>query len=521
MEKPEIQEMLEGMLSDEQASEVLHRMSVSPERLTEFREHMALREAMAQDARGEGLTEEEDDNLWAAVLGATGGLVTGGAASSAGLWSWVGRAGAFIATGLAGFFIGTAVSNNDAAETTDNEPIAAVEAPAAGTPAAAATDQPSNQNSSSAAADRVDTVYLTEYITRTVPKVVYRDRIVERIVEVPAEQPTLAAIERSTESSVENQVPASSTSDANASQEPSTQNRNGVDFSYLRNDGGEGNPQSNRTDRSGATDHPLVPIEMITPQEVAVSDPEGAIGVTTTASAPERAHEHDRRKDPNAILKDDGSESDAEGRSPSSSEDADLTDAPSLSLMKDGFDIGYAERLGMVTPAPEVQGASDPAFSARSLDLTYRLSEGRVGVGLRFSYGTFSEVSHTSAINFDLGLSDTIYVQSLASSPEAKAQFVVNYRLPLFTERFAIGVEANAGLSSTRLLAGGEVSAIYLINDWLGAQVGAGYGHYWYTTQKERELLIDLHENTGIAAGLPIDLQGSMIEGRYGLFFRF
>ena len=40
MEKPEIQELLEGMLNDEQTAEVLHRMSVSPEKLTEFRQHI-------------------------------------------------------------------------------------------------------------------------------------------------------------------------------------------------------------------------------------------------------------------------------------------------------------------------------------------------------------------------------------------------------------------------------------------------------------------------------------------------
>ena len=51
MEKPEIQELLEGMLNDEQTAEVLHRMSVSPEKLTEFRQHMALRGEMARDAR--------------------------------------------------------------------------------------------------------------------------------------------------------------------------------------------------------------------------------------------------------------------------------------------------------------------------------------------------------------------------------------------------------------------------------------------------------------------------------------
>lgn len=496
MEKPEIQEMLEGMLSDEQASEVLHRMSVSPERLTEFREHMALREAMAQDARGEGLTEEEDDSLWAAVLGATGGLVTGGAVGSAGLWSWVGRAGAFLATGIAGFFIGTAVNNGDA-EPTTTEPIPVAAAQVATEP----VENLARSNAGIATADRVDTVYLTEVVTRTVPKIIYRDRSVDRIVERTVTPDAIAATETTSQSNTTSAAELESTS--NQLSEP--------DFSYLT---------VNQQNRRNATT-PFVPVDMVAENKVVLFDSKridpSPLAVADTTSTAERSL---NGSNPNDILKSDG-ESDAEGRSPNSSKDADLTEAPTLSLMKDGFDIAYAERLGLVTPAPDVLGESDPSFSSRSVDLTYRLLEGRAGVGLRFSYGTFSEVSHTSVINFDLGLSDTIYVQSLTNSPEAKAQFVLNYRIPLFTERLALGLEANAGLSSTRLLAGGEISMVYLINDWLGAQIGAGYGRYWYTTQKERDLLQDAHENTGVAAGLPIDLQGTMVEGRYGLFFRF
>ncbi len=498
MEKPEIQEMLDGMLSDEQASEVLHRMSVSPERLTEFREHMALREAMAQDARGEGLTEEEDDNLWAAVLGATGGLVTGGAAGSAGLWSWIGRAGAFLATGIAGFFIGTAIDNGDAeGGTTEPIPVAAAQAESEPVESLSSFYANANRGAAAAVASRVDTVYLTEVVTRTVPKIVYRDRIVERPVATPE---ALASTDNISSSEPEQ--------NSNKLSEP--------DFSYL------GSSDQNRTNATT----PFIPVDMLAENEVTIlsdqkNKAESTIAENTlTEITPLSTERELDGNDPNVILKDNG-KSDPEGRSPSSSKDADLTEPPALSLMEDGFDIGYAERLGLVTPAPDVPGESDPSFSSRSVDLTYRLSRGRLGVGLRFSYGTFSEVSHSSVINFDLGLSDTIYVQSLTNSPEAKAQFVLNYRIPLFSERLALGLEANAGLSSTRLLAGGEISAVYLINDWLGAQIGAGYGRYWYTTQKERDLLQDAHENTGVTAGLPIDLQGTMVEGRYGLFFRF
>ncbi len=210
-------------------------------------------------------------------------------------------------------------------------------------------------------------------------------------------------------------------------------------------------------------------------------------------------------------------------RSPETSleEDDALVEVPTLSLLKDGFEIGYAERIGRVAPAPIVLGESDPSFDARSLDLTWRSLGGRAGLGVRLSYGTFSEVGYSPTINYDLGLSDTIYVQSLENSNELNLHVLANYRIPLLgSEQLALGVEGSAGFSSTRFTVGGDLSMIYLINDWLGAQVGAGYGYYSYTTQKARELLIELHENAGIASGLPVDLQGTMFEGRYGLFFR-
>ena len=521
MERPEIQELIEGMLNNEQTSEVLHRMSVSPERLAEFQEHLALRDAMARDARGEGLNEEEDDNLWAAVLGATGGLVTGGAAGSAGLWTWLGRAGAFLATGLAGFFIGNAVSGND--ENADQE-IATTESVVEAAPQSSAIEhrdlaagtfvEASSEQTTTLSASplRVDTVYQTRTIVKEVqvPQIVYLDRsdrdLASTVQATSTINPNLSTRE---DLAVESQDRTSHELEQNDLVSNAIPP---VDFSYIQN--GAASDQENNV-------HPFLPHDAMAYQPLAVTTK------LNDQRAPESRSDIAQTETMNTDLPenlDDLLDTDKlNERSPDASkeEDDELVTVPTLSLLEDGFEIGYAERIGRVAPAPIVLGESDPSFDARSLDLTWRSLGGRAGLGVRLSYGTFSEVGYSPTINYDLGLSDTIYVQSLENSNELNLHVLANYRIPLLgSEQLALGVEGSAGFSSTRFTVGGDLSVIYLINDWLGAQAGAGYGYYSYTTQKARELLIELHENAGIASGLPVDLQGTMFEGRYGLFFR-
>ena len=513
MEKPEIQELLEGMLNDEQTAEVLHRMSVSPEKLTEFRQHMALRGEMARDARGEGLTEEEDDRVWAAVLGATGGLVTGGTAVGSGVMSWLGRGAALLVTGIAGFFIGSAVSDGGNTPTSTGPATAAVEQNAGSDDAELPGESISaaTEAGGATATDRIDTVYLTRTVVE--PRVVYRDR--EKIVYREREGTDvngLAAVEK--ESRTDAAGPEQSTNRADASNATAS---NVPEFgSYVPS-----------TRHRAST--PFIPADLLgaDPVRVSVSSAEGGM-MNSSAAAHSQDAAHDRidgtndptsvasTTDPNRYLNNEK----AQERSPKG-ENAELVDVPTLSLMQNRIEIGYAERLGRVAPAPEVQGRSEPSFDARSIDITYRDFDGRMGVGVRLLYGAFSEINYERELNFDLGIVDTLYVQTLGSSDEFNAQVFFNYRIPLGSERLALGLEASSGLSSRRFTLGGDASVIYLITDWLGAQAGVGLGSYWYTTEGARASVLEENSNAGITRGLPDDVQGTMVEGRYGLFYRF
>ncbi|MGE3799590.1 MAG: hypothetical protein AB7H80_01070 [Candidatus Kapaibacterium sp.] len=477
MATQDIQEMLEGMLNDEQTAEVLHRLSVSPEKLTAFRQHMALRGVFEEDARAGELNDEEDDAVWAAVLGATGGLVTGGTAVGAS--GWLAKAAAFLVTGLAGFFIGTAVDGT-LFTSEDNSTVAENVTQVAEPESAAVTT--SSPEVLAAATPRIDTVIQTV--------VQYRDRI-EYV-----ERPTVAA---------SSAILANNTQPASPVLAASTPNN-------------ITEPVSPATDPS--TVESSSPVINISPDALAVlqqlNSPDIS-RVTTSASTdfPANNASSSQPADPNAELHN--------GRSTSSDSD----DPPSLdkssaavTLMQNGFEVGYNERLGRITALPRTQGESNPNYNGRAIDLTGRMLNGKVGVGARFIYGSFSTVTLTEEIQ-NIGFADTLLVPSLQSTSEFDVEVFANYRIPLFTERFALGLEGTLGLSSSRLRASGNVLATYLITNQVGVQGGVGYGLYRYTTQQIRESRLDQYENASITDDFIDFYEGTQVEGRYGLFFRF
>lgn len=188
--------------------------------------------------------------------------------------------------------------------------------------------------------------------------------------------------------------------------------------------------------------------------------------------------------------------------------------------MQNGFEVGYNERLGRITALPRTQGESNPNYNGRAIELTGRMLNGRVGLGARLIYGSFSTVTLTEEIQ-NIGFADTLLVPSLQSTSEFDMEVFANYRIPLFTERFALGLEGTLGLSSSRLRASGNVLATYLITNQVGVQGGVGYGLYRYTTQQIRESRLDQYENASITDDFIDFYEGTQIEGRYGLFFRF
>ncbi|MCB0713200.1 MAG: hypothetical protein KDD67_12790 [Ignavibacteriae bacterium] len=484
MATQDIQEMLEGMLNDEQTAEVLHRLSVSPEKLTAFRQHMALRGAFEEDARIGELNDEEDDAVWAAVLGATGGLVTGGTAVGAS--GWLAKAAAFLVTGLAGFFIGTAVDGT-LFTSEDNPAVSENVTQVDKSEAVTATMPSSSPEVLAAATPRVDTVIQTV--------VQYRDRIKYKYVERPsvAESSEILASEAQPTAAELPTAPSNKVESLSSTTDPSTSESSSPAIGISQ----EALAALQKLDSHDG-------VKVHTPITTPADDISPATNVPPTQST-----------DPNEVLRSERSTS-------SESDDPPSLDKSSsaITLMQNGFEVGYNERLGRITALPRTQGESNPNYNGRAIELTGRMLNGRVGLGARLIYGSFSTVTLTEEIQ-NIGFADTLLVPSLQSTSEFDMEVFANYRIPLFTERFALGLEGTLGLSSSRLRASGNVLATYLITNQVGVQGGVGYGLYRYTTQQIRESRLDQYENASITDDFIDFYEGTQIEGRYGLFFRF
>ena len=504
MATQDIQEMLEGMLNDEQTAEVLHRLSVSPEKLSAFRQHMALRGAFEQDARIDDLNDEEDDAVWAAVLGATGGLVTGGTAVGAS--SWLARGVAFLLTGLAGFFIGAGMdgtllnSDDNAALSPTGKEQVAENLAAKGDPGTPALQ-------SAPASVRVDTV-----VQRVVE---YRDRIQYKYIERPAPAADLA--EARSRTPEDRQKQSSLLGEAEAVDNGSTSNdlsSNNRAFSA------EGNTSTTSTETTP---------NLSAPAESSPSNQDGANQnlALSSSSPPENTpsvQQDSETSSPStsSIVLDPNTDI-LNNRSPSS----ETTEPPSpekesttLSLMQDGFEIGYSERLGRITALPFVQNEGGGNYGGHALELTARMLEGKVGLGTRLIYGSFSTVTLSEDVQ-NIGFADTVLVPSLESSPEFNVEVFANCRIPLFTKRMAVGVEWTFGLSSSRFKMSGDLLGTYLLTEQIGLQGGIGYGAYRYTTQQVRTSRLDAYENAAVSDKFVDLYEGTMLEGHYGLFFRF
>lgn len=496
--------MLEGLLNDEQTAEVLHRLSVSPEKLAAFRQHMALQGAFDRDSRTSEMTEEEDQAVWAALIGATGGVVTGGA--SAGASGWLGKAAAFIATGIAGFFIGTATDVDLSPGTASTPEIQQNTTQTAPAPVAAAAP----------GITRIDTVVKTV----VQPQIIYRDRIVYR--DKPAEQ-TLAAA---------NSAPANQ---ANTDPTlPSLKNGGAQSHNAAAVENAIAKPADEHFSSSVSSTQPkgLSAEE----QQVLASLSSGKANATTpaanTSSAakastvpPNAEQAFPTNLDPNAALHNQITPRDLEERSSKSAE-SDSPSAPknpasAVSFLKNGWEIAYNERIGRIAPAPAGLNEVDPSFGGRGIDLSYHLLDGRLGFGGRLIYGSFSRVTLEEEKWFALGEEETKFRPALGTEKGFGTELFINYRIPLFSQRLAIGTEIAMGAISTHSKVGGEISLLYLITNQLGAQVGAGYSRYFYNTTEIREEALNRFTNTGTTADLNNMYQGSMLEGRYGLFFRF
>ena len=494
--------MLEGMLNDEQTAEVLHRLSVSPEKLSAFRQHMALRGAFEADVREGELSAEEDDAVWAAVLGATGGLVTGGTAVGAS--GWLAKAAAFVVTGLAGFFIGTAVDGT--LLTSEDEPVLAenTQQVQAGSSDISPLQQtsPALQSIVQGTLPRVDTV------VQTVVK--YRDRVEYKYIERPAGDEGLQEI------AAENSTNTSSTTATRIPDNNGTDNE--TPTTTLPSSSGH-----NRYPNLGISRDALAALQGMNRNTAAAQENQIA---TDMAASEQTSPDPIRNTIPSAEKSPvDPNKELAIPTANRSSTDPDETlpeerEASALSLMRNGFEIGYSERFGRITALPKVRDEGEPSYGGRALELTGRMLEGKVGLGARLIYGSFATVTLKEEIQ-NIGVADIVLIPTLESTPEFNVEVFAGYRIPLFGERLALGLEGSFGLSSSRFKVGGDVLATWLITRQIGIQGGIGYGAYRYTTQQKREGTLSQYENVSISDEFIDFYEGSIIEGRYGLFYKF
>jgi hypothetical protein len=463
----EIQELLEGSLSDERMAELLHRLSVSPEKRAAFRQHMALDAAIQHDRTASALTGLEDAAIWAAVSGGTAATTSSGPTST--LLGWFARSAAVVVIGVGTYLLGANPSTNIfRSGATDHPAVAQQAAPAERTatgstsqdissPSATASQPIAERSGEESAADR-STMLKQNPSVSTTTSAGSRSNSGSGSQNVVQERAGTALTHRSQQPHERISLPSKQTVPASESTSRTTQPFN--------------NPNSTKPNDLGSTE--AKPVE-----------PE-------TKPAPEMRH----------------APSDIPAEMP----------ATIAALRTNGFEFGFSERVGKITPTPQGINDPDPEFSNRSLDFSIRFLEGRLGIGARGTYGTFSSVRLEASANEETGVVD--------SKPKLEAQkglvgeFFVNYRFPL-GERFAIGAELSGGGSSTYTKGSADLLGLWFVSDRIGIQAGIGLGNYWYNLNSQREQFFKEHPNAAIDSDAMDSYHGTMIEARYGLLYRF
>jgi hypothetical protein len=471
----DIQQLLDGSLSDDQAAELLHTLSVSPEKRVAFQQHIALAALMAQDRASIGLSSNEQSAIWGNITGAVGSLAAT-SARSRGLAGWLTRGAALLAAGVVGYLLGavTIVSPTTADVTA---PPASPRIQSTG-PAAA----PRTIAQSMPVMVRDSIIYRERIVYRDRDHIVYRDRPVSASI-APALAATSngTAAPRSTSNGVE-RSPAAPVTTIPAATAPAT----------------------NTTNTDPRTLSPRVTDTLST-------NGGGSLRSPATTPAPSMLPRHDSTPDapkpPRSI---------AHAPEVSTPSIADMPIASAFS--RNGWEVSVSERVGMLLPAPEGIDDPDGKFNYRNADVAYRFGEGRYSVGGRLVYGTFSAFSLEPDASSSLNFVDA--TPSLQAEEKFWVELFAGYRFPL-TESIAIGAELSAGGSRDHRKIGGDLVVVAMLTDQIGIQAGGGFGRYWYDLAGEREKLFNQYENVGIRATAREAYDGPIIEGRYGLFFHF
>jgi hypothetical protein len=466
-------------------SELLHTLSVSPEKRAALRQHMALRSTMERDRSASGLGPSEDAAIWGSIASViqtpAGAGISAGAAVASRIPGWFIRSAAVFVVGVAGYLLGSNETTN-IFRGEDSRPTVAVNARA------------SAGSARTAAPSSVGATTPSQSSSASVPAVV-----------APAPV-ALATRSGSTQSIVTRS--ATSMQSHSTVRQTATRHRHASEQMLaseqtLKTETITQNDRTNH-DRSDGNTPPVTPVAVLDNHSATLSTAAQAydamVAQATTAV--------DSKPLPQVPVM------------PLAMKHANTsTVAPEAApFYANGLEVAFGERVGMITPTPTGVDEADPEYSNRSLDVSYRFMDGQIGIGARLTYGTFSTVGLEARPVSDLGMD--LYTPKLEAKKGLEPEFFVNYRLPLL-DRLGIGIEASFFGTSTFQKVGGDLFLLWFVNDHIGIQAGGGYGVYRYNLRDQRDQLFRDNPNAAISSDALESYQGTMLQGRYGLLYRF
>lgn len=510
-----IQELFDGTLGDEQTAELLHSLSVSPEKRADFRHYMALQGLMQRDRAASELDSDEDRAIWGVLAGLGAATTVGGAAANyAGGFA---KVLGFVAIGIGGYLLGSFTDIFGTSRSTAVNPPAVVApaspitdarppVPAANAPASSSiphTPLPAAQSTpaSSTASGSTSSIGAAT----AVPKVIYKDRIV--YLERPAQASAATNTARTDNGGANNSGPNSSTAslaaqnvNPDATAKSAALGSDSINSPSSASGGTQNNAQSTTSPR--ATE----PAKAQPTDSAARASNTVAHGISAPSIDPAEAF---RRPD-----------------DPATPEQKPAVSA----LWSNGFELSYGEYVGMLSGeiVADEMAEHDPYYSSRHLDITYRAFNGRFGLGARIGYGTFSRVSLDMERDIRRNLAgeivraDSMYRVSVQPRKQTLTEFFMNYRIP-FMNNLGVGLEGLWGRSPVHTKAGVSVVVHWLLSEHLGLQGGGGLSRYWYSYvgEQREQILRDGGDGTSISDKATDSYAGTSFEARYGIFYHF
>jgi hypothetical protein len=482
----DIQELFDGSLSDERTAELLHSLSVSPERRADFRRHMALQGAMQVDRLDSSLSSDEDNAIWGAITGL--GAVASGAGSGYS-FGWLAKGTLFLLMGIVGYLLGSNEYTNIFASGASSgpKPSAHVEARA------------------------------------SLPHVV--------IIPIPLPSPAGAA--RTTAPAAAHSV-ASSASLLASSAPSSRASRRGEHASAtsatltvpMESPAHEINASSSNNGGATSVATSSSPMPTVTLGDTSNGD---ALKKNGTVSEP-RTDTAAKQSAPQAVARMTPLGPDEVAKAMSSSQKEmpePVASTRALALRTNGFEIAFGEHIG-VLPNASQSGDGNSTFFNRHVDISYRIADGLFGFGARLGYGSFSLKSLQAGFLTDtdnaghINRVSTVYHSKLQPNSMTMMEFYMNYRLPI-GDRFALSAEGLVGGSIDHIRAGGNLSLLWMVTDRFGIQGGAGFSRYWYSLSQSElyKLLQEGGDGTSIGDDYTPFNRGPVFEGKYGVFYHF